>query len=374
MSTTFERGARFGAQVVVTSLLMALTGCPIAADVVNPFGAACAGAADCPARFECNAQRVCVPALECAPACTGGTRCVDGACVIPSCGKDSPCDVETVCCGGECRAEHDCQGCAVGAESCPAHQTCVANAGTAICVDDTDAPIADGTACSDGLLAGGNECAHGSACSFTDSVCRQQCADGADCGAGIACVSNECFETCDPLASSCANGVNTTACVSSFLSVSDGGLCERPAPQSPCFEGTSSCAAGEQCFGGACGKTCDARVLSPCSAVEHATCESVDNNGGNVGACVIGCVWPDETCPPFQHCALSSSLSCDATCVPDGTQGDGGGCTVSSDCKGGLDCSDGGHCRAPCLVDGAACTGATCTPKLACDPKGVCGD
>ena len=407
--------------------------CPNACET----GQGCDGATDCeegvceggvcqPAACDDMVQNGDETDVDCGgscPACPDGSGCTDdadcvsgvcenGVCVPPTCRDGVQNGDETdLDCGGACGA------------TCDVGEMCLVGGDCIELVCDPTTLTCSAPACDD-VLQNGDE---------TDVDCGGAC--GATCEVGEMClVGGDCIEmVCDPGTSTCAaptctdgapNGNETDVdcggpicppcdapggCVLPSDCVSGvciGGVCQDPAcddnvqnrgetdvdcggPMCPGCDDGGGCTVGSDCASGVCtGGVCQPAT---CSDVVLNQGESDVDCGGpcppcpNGGGCVddIDCIsgvcdqmtgiCQGRTCLDGVQNQDETDVDCGGSqCAP---CGDGGGCTLPSDCQSGV-CT-GGVCQMPTCGDGVqngAETGLDCGGGVcpACGDGGGC--
>ena len=346
------------------------------------------------------------------------------------CTGDPDCDDELHCNGFEtCDGNGDCQpGAAVDCSGLD--DSC--NAGA--CDEASDAcvtqPVADGTACDDGLFctdtdeciagacggaatdcsAAGDQCNLGVCDEAGDLCVPVPVGDGVSCEDGLFCNTGE---TCT--GGTCGGGVSTDCssldgtCVAGACNEASDACEEVPANEGGACTDGDACTTGESCQAGTCSggtgtdcshldDVCNAGVCNPSTG----GCEALAANEG--GACDDGlfCTVSDAcsggTCAggAARDCSAAGDAcndgacndvadACEAVPVPEGAACDDGlFCNSGETCTGGscnggaaTDCDDGVGCTADACNEAAdACDNvpqdATCADGLYCNGDEAC--
>lgn len=297
-------------------------------------------------------------------------------------------DLGEECDGGSCCDPDTCTPdaslCGDG-NDCTTDSCAVLGDGSAACVG---APVANGTACDDGLFCNG------------DDTCQQgEClVHGTDpCAGNLGDADADCSESCDESTDSCtARDTNGSAC-------DDGLFCTE---SDTCFNG-GCLGLGTPCAGAVgdgdadCSESCDESTRSctandaegvPCSDGLYCDGEDSCDGAGNCSAhtgdpcagragdgdadCSESCNEASASCSGADPAGTSCSdgLWCDGTDTCDGS----GGCTqhTGDPCPG----ADGDtNCRESCDESSDSCDaadpdGSTCRPgsDATCDPSETC--
>ncbi|MBU1431443.1 hypothetical protein KKF91_12950, partial [Myxococcota bacterium] len=301
-----------------------------------------------------------------------------GACQIDEdCADDAYCDE-----GGACQAGCRAGGCPEG-ESCdPQSRACVeiqTRQDTGVVEPDTGLVEPDtGLVEPDGAVEG---CLEDTTCPAEaycgpEGACLEGCRAGG-CAAGEACdlASRACVPEAEAAAACCI----PEGCImlTEAACVADGGA---PMPGEDCSlspdlcEVVPACVADEDCpqdqycdankcadgcrVGADCGEAafCD-EAIHQCVPETCAQDEACPDGTycDDEGACVIGCRWVPDTCPP------------PAICTPDHVC-EAQGCDNDQDCPEDTYCDPSGECRARCEEHAACEEGERCTPDGRCAP------
>ena len=338
--------------------------------------------------------------------CTPISICQNGACTAPFnncfCQTDSQCQDD----GDLCNGKPTCQGgtcktsaativvCDTSKDTACVKSTCQTATGTCL-----PAPVANGTACSDGSTCTGGDVCSGGTCIGITTDCNDNVACTADsCDPKTGCIHTAVAVTCD----------DGNACTTDTCDIV-GGCTHAPSLGNACNDG-DLCTTGEVCGVNAQGGVCQGGTAVDCDDGELCTTDSCDAKGGCIhtptdflcddgnacttqDTCAGGkCGGTAVTCDDSNPC---TSDTCDqkAGCLNAATAGkcdDGNVCTSGDTCTGGacvggvvLDCNDNNACTTDaCIGDGTcghtlnvgnACNdGSACTAGDTCQAGGGC--
>ena len=304
---------------------------------------------------ECTAANPCVSSCEGAVAggqgeiCSVANDCVSGLQCLVVC---------TDICSLDGSAGMPCSSCPV--ESMEINQDnnmgiCIDENVPAACdlYDPANSGCAAGEACYS--LRGGHGClsagtqAEGSECKFSN-----------DCAAGNLCINSMCLEACDKNApegdpASCGVKCNGTEAGSLNPAIWGIGFCKDAPPAEPCSFWEQNCTGGKVCYGTVLGEAC---MTPDGTAGEGAGCSRNQD-------CAPGLVCPASNSPNAGKCTRPCSIV-----IPDfdGSMAD---CGADSECPLPESCI-GGKCVVPYCADD--CPNAAAEPVTTDSQIGTCSE
>jgi hypothetical protein len=287
--------------------------------------------------------------------CDYGDPCVEGACESDGICSFAPVADGTACDDGLfCTNVDHCESgaCVGGGATCDDGAECTADTCDEVADACTHTPLPAGTACGDptsSMCTAPDSCDGAGACLSNNAPNGTPCDDDLFCDGEEACQSGTCVSSgnpCAPLA--CDEEADTCGQCFSDAECDDGIFCNGPEhcnAQAQCEPGTAPCP------GQLCSEALDACVacLSDADCDDGTFCNGPEHCNGQ-GQCEPG----SAPCPT-QLC--SESLDVCVECITDDD------CSDGLYCNGQETCSAGGHClpgTAPC-DDGIGCTDDACS-------------
>ena len=324
---------------------------------------------DCDPDAHCNPETSqCEPDVNDGNACEGDAWCVSDYCENGFCCQNGDC----------CSTEANCPASYSSEAVCTSPATCQGERDVAVCNANscaTSMGVADDSACVGGLEAA--DCGPYPSVVCTGGavqnppVCADSCTADSECDADAycndasVCVPDESDgETCDADAQCVSGHCGNGFCCESGDCCADDGDCNA-------YDEAAECTSTATCQG--------SRVDGECSASSQCGADTLADDSGCAGAIA-------NDCGPYPSVACGNGMNQVAPTCPNSCMGDGD-CDASAHCEGGScvpDAGQGGFCTSTvqcagglACVDNVCCTSACNGACEACDvpgSEGTCTD